>query len=195
MAPPTCSAFPGMGCACAAARSGSDEPPMMPERIGPYRIERMLGRGGMGVVYAAWDERLHRRVALKHLLPEVTGDSRRRECMRREARSIARLDHPAIVQIYDLLETGEGDWIVMQYVDGPTLAERLRRGPLPPAEVVALARDVAGALAAAHEQGLLHRDLKTENVVLTHGGGAKVLDFGLAKLYLPEAPDHSAGST
>jgi serine/threonine-protein kinase len=168
---------------------------MMPERIGPYRIERMLGRGGMGVVYAAWDERLRRRVALKRLLPEVVGDSRRRERVRREARSIARLDHAAIVQIYDLLETGEGDWIVMQYIDGPTLADRLRHGPLPPAEVVVLARDVAGALAAAHEQGLLHRDLKAENVILTPGGGAKVLDFGLAKLYLPEAPDHSASST
>jgi eukaryotic-like serine/threonine-protein kinase len=168
---------------------------MMPERIGPYRLERTLGRGGMGVVYAAWDERLRRRVALKRLLPEVVGDSRRRERVRREARSIARLDHAAIVQIYDLLETGEGDWIVMQYIDGPTLAERLRRGPLPPAEVIALARDVAGALAAAHEQGLLHRDLKAENVLLTPGGGAKVLDFGLAKLYLPEAPDQTAGLT
>ncbi|HVR98448.1 MAG TPA: protein kinase [Thermoanaerobaculia bacterium] len=168
---------------------------MTPERIGPYRVERTLGRGGMGVVYAAWDERLRRRVALKHLHPEKVGDGRRRERIRREARTIARLDHPAIVQIYDLLETGEGDWIVMQYIDGPTLTERLRHGPLPPAGVVALARDVAGALAAAHEQGLLHRDLKSENVILTPSGGAKVLDFGLAKLYLPETPDHSAGMT
>ncbi|HYH47195.1 MAG TPA: protein kinase [Thermoanaerobaculia bacterium] len=167
----------------------------MPERIGPYRLERTLGRGGMGVVYAAWDERLRRRVALKQLLAEVVGDSRRRERMRREARMIARLDHAAIVRIYDLLETEEGDWIVMQYIEGPTLAERLRHGPLAPAEVVALARDVAGALAAAHEQGLLHRDLKTENVLLTPGGGAKVLDFGLAKLYLPEAPSPGAGET
>jgi eukaryotic-like serine/threonine-protein kinase len=167
----------------------------MPERIGPYRLERTLGRGGMGIVYAAWDKRLRRRVALKQLLPEVVGDSRRRERVRREARSIARLDHAAIVQIYDLLETGEGDWIVMQYIDGPTLAERLRHGPLPPTEVVALARDVAGALAAAHGQGLLHRDLKAENVLLTPGGGAKVLDFGLAKLYLPEAPGQTASLT
>ncbi|HYN20632.1 MAG TPA: protein kinase [Thermoanaerobaculia bacterium] len=168
---------------------------MMPERIGPYRLERTLGRGGMGVVYAAWDERLRRRVALKRLLPEVVGDSRRRERVRREARSIARLDHAAIVQIYDLLETAEGDWIVMQYIEGSSLAERLRLGPLPPPAVVTLARDVAGALAAAHEQGLLHRDLKTENVILTSGGGAKVLDFGLAKLYLPDAPGPSAGLT
>ncbi|MFL6198982.1 MAG: protein kinase domain-containing protein [Thermoanaerobaculia bacterium] len=168
---------------------------MMPERIGPYRLERTLGRGGMGVVYAAWDERLRRRVALKRLLPELVGDSRRRERVRREARSIARLDHPAIVQIYDLVEIAEGDWIVMQYIEGSSLAERLRLGPLPPAAVVALARDVAGALAAAHWQGLLHRDLKTENVILTAGGGAKVLDFGLAKLYLPESADPSAELT
>jgi serine/threonine-protein kinase len=168
---------------------------MAPDRIGPYRIERTLGRGGMGVVYAAWDERLHRRVALKHLLPEVVGDRRRRERIRREAQAIARLDHAAIVQIHDLLETQEGDWIVMQYVEGPTLSQRLQRGPLPPAEVGALARDVAGALAAAHGQGLLHRDLKAENVILALGGGAKVLDFGLAKLYLPEAPSPDAGAT
>jgi serine/threonine-protein kinase len=167
---------------------------MTPKRIGPYRIERTLGRGGMGVVYAAWDERLRRRVALKHLLPEKVGDGRRRERIRREAQAIARLDHAAIVQIYDLLETRDGDWIVMQYVEGPTLAQRLQHGPLPPAEVGALARDVAGALAAAHEQGLLHRDLKAENVILPPGGGVKVLDFGLAKLYLPEtlSPDAEA---
>ncbi len=159
---------------------------MTPEHVGPYRLEGKLGRGGMGVVYAAWDERLRRRVALKQLLPEVMGDPRRRERMRREARAIARLDHPAIVQIHDLLETAEGDWIVMQYVEGPTLAKRLERGHLPAPEVVALARDVAGALAAAHAQGLLHRDLKAENIILTPTG-AKVLDFGLAKLYLPKA--------
>lgn len=170
-------------------------PERPPERIGPYRIERMLGRGGMGVVYAAWDERLGRRVALKHLLPETANDSRRRERIRREARTIARLDHPAIVQIYDLLETGEGDWIVLQYVEGPTLAQRLRHGPLPPARIAALARDVAGALAAAHGQGLLHRDLKAENVILTPAGGAKVLDFGLARLYGPDDPDRSATLT
>src|SRR4051794_3164927 len=107
---------------------------MTPEHIGPYRIEHTLGRGGMGVVYAAWDERLRRRVALKPPLPEVVGDSRRQGRIRREAQAIAHLDHAAIVQIYDLLETPGGDWIVMQYVDGPTLAQRLRRGPLHPAE-------------------------------------------------------------
>lgn len=161
------------------------DPSAMPERIGPYRIERTLGRGGMGIVYAAWDERLHRRVALKHLLPEVVGDRVRRERIRREAQTIARLDHAAIVQVYDLLERREGDWIVMQYVDGASLASRLRHGPQSIAEVLALAMDVASGLAAAHEEGLLHRDLKAENVLLTRTG-AKILDFGLAKSIVTE---------
>jgi len=158
---------------------------MEPERIGPYRLERKLGTGGMGVVYAAWDERLDRRVALKQIRPEVAGDLLRQR-FRREARAVAQLDHPAIVRIYDLLETAAGDWLVLQYVEGPTLAQRLREGPLPPEQVAALAVDVLGALGAAHSAGLLHRDLKAENVVLAPSGHALVLDFGLAKLYAPE---------
>ncbi len=156
-------------------------------RIGPYRLERKLGAGGMGIVYAAWDERLERRVALKQIRPELAGDALRRERLRREARAVARLDHPSIVRIHDLLETPEGDWLVLQYVDGPTLAERRREGPLPAETVVAIARDVLGALAAAHAEGLLHRDLKAENVVLAPSGRVMVLDFGLAKLYAPDS--------
>jgi tetratricopeptide (TPR) repeat protein len=159
---------------------------MEPERIGPYRLERKLGAGGMGVVYAAWDERLERRVALKQIRPEMAGDPYRRERFHREARAVAQLDHPAIVRIFDLLERPEGDWLVLQYVEGPTLAQRLRQGPLPPEQVVTVARDVLGALAAAHARGLLHRDLKAENVVLAPSGHAMVLDFGLAKLWAPE---------
>lgn len=158
---------------------------MEPRRIGPYRLERKLGAGGMGVVYAAWDERLERRVALKQIRPEGADDPRLRERFRREARAVAKLDHPAIVRIHDLLETPEGDWLVLQYVEGVSLAERLRQGPLPPEEVVSLARDVLSALEAAHAQDLLHRDLKAENVLLTPSGRAMVLDFGLAKLYAP----------
>jgi eukaryotic-like serine/threonine-protein kinase len=170
---------------------------MEPERIGPYRLERKLGEGGMGVVYAAWDERLERRVALKQIRPEIAGAALR-ERFRHEARAVAQLDHPAIVRIYDLLETPDGDWIVLQYVEGPTLAQRLRQGPLPPAQVAAVARDILGALDAAHARGLLHRDLKTENVVLTPSGHALVLDFGLAKLYAPESgalPGETVGGT
>lgn len=157
---------------------------MDPERIGPYRLERKLGEGGMGVVYAAWDERLERRVALKQIRPEIA-NAANRERFRGEARAVAQLDHPAIVRIHDLLETPDGDWLVLQFVEGPTLARRLRHGPLPPAQVASVARDVLGALDAAHSRGLLHRDLKTENVVLSPSGHALVLDFGLAKLYAP----------
>ncbi|HSS79309.1 MAG TPA: protein kinase [Thermoanaerobaculia bacterium] len=166
---------------------------MEPERIGPYRLERKLGAGGMGVVYAAWDERLERRVALKQIRPEVAGDLLRQR-FRREARAVAQLDHPAIVRIHDLLETPDGDWLVLQYVEGPTLAQRLREGPLPPERAAALARDVLGALEAAHSAGLLHRDLKAENVVLAPSGRALVLDFGLAKLYAP-GPGAPPGET
>jgi eukaryotic-like serine/threonine-protein kinase len=155
---------------------------MEPERIGPYRLEKKLGAGGMGVVYAAWDERLERRVALKQIRPEIAGDLLRQR-FRREARAVAQLDHPSIVRIHDLLETPDGDWLVLQYVEGPTLAQRLREGPLPPARVAAVAVDVLSALEAAHSQGLLHRDLKAENVMLAPSGRALVLDFGLAKLY------------
>lgn len=156
---------------------------MEPRQVGPYRLEHKLGAGGMGVVYAAWDERLERRVALKQIRPEGADDPRLRERFRREARAVAKLDHPAVVRIHDLLETPEGDWLVLQYVEGVTLAERLRQGPLAPGEVVSLARDVLSALEAAHAQGLLHRDLKAENVLLARSGRAMVLDFGLAKLY------------
>jgi len=168
---------------------------MEPRRVGPYRLERKLGAGGMGVVYAAWDERLERRVALKQIRPEGADDPRRRERFRREARAVAKLDHPAIVRIHDLLETPEGDWLVLQYVEGVTLAERLRQGPLAPEQVVSLARDVLSALEAAHAQGVLHRDLKTENVILAHSGRAMVLDFGLAKLYAPGSPASGAASS
>jgi eukaryotic-like serine/threonine-protein kinase len=159
------------------------------ERIGPYLLERKLGAGGMGVVWAAWDERLGRRVALKQIRPEAAGDPVRRERFRREARAVAQLDHPSIVRIHDLFETPDGDWLVLQYVEGITLAERLRQGPLSSAQVVSLARDVLGALEAAHAQGLLHRDLKAENVILAPSGRAMVLDFGLAKLYAPDPLD------
>lgn len=165
------------------------------QRVGPYRVERTLGAGGMGVVYAAWDERLERRVALKQIRPEAAGDPQRRERFRREARAVARLDHPNVVRIHDLLETPEGDWLVLQYVEGPTLAERLRQGPLAPEQVVALARDVLSALQAAHAQSLLHRDLKAENVVLTPSGRAMVLDFGLAKLFATASPSSDAATS
>ncbi|HEY0515183.1 MAG TPA: protein kinase [Thermoanaerobaculia bacterium] len=161
---------------------------MKSQRVGPYRLERKLGAGGMGSVYAAWDERLERLVALKQIRPEGADDPHRWQRFRREARALAKLDHPSIVRIHDLLETRAGDWLVLQYVAGVPLAERLRQGPLPPGQVVSLARDVLSALEAAHTQGVLHRDLKAENVILTRSGRAMVLDFGLAKLFALDSP-------
>ncbi|MES1243084.1 MAG: protein kinase [Acidobacteriota bacterium] len=153
----------------------------MPERIGAYRLESPLGRGGMGEVFLAWDERLERAVAIKRIRNDAFAQGHQRERFRREARMAARLSHAAIVQVHDLVSEESGDAIVMEYVEGPTLAERLARGPLALAEVVHLAREIAEGLAAAHEAGLIHRDLKSENVVITPSGHAKILDFGLAR--------------
>jgi TOMM system kinase/cyclase fusion protein len=151
-------------------------------RIGPYRLERPLGAGGMGEVFEAYDERLHRRVALKLIRPDRRGDSALRERLRCEARASARLNHPGIVQIYDILQTDDADCIVMELVCGQTLAQRMRSGPLDLADTLALAKEIADALAEAHALGIVHRDLKSENIILTPAGRAKVMDFGIAKL-------------
>ncbi|HET9226115.1 MAG TPA: serine/threonine-protein kinase, partial [Thermoanaerobaculia bacterium] len=150
-------------------------------RIGAFRIERLLGRGGMGEVYLAWDERLQRRVALKRVRGDALPDSQIRERFRREARSAARLSHPAVVQVHDLLEDGSGDCLVLEYVEGQTLAALLAAGPPETGLALRLAREIAAGLAHAHAQGLLHRDLKPQNVIVTPDGHAKILDFGLAK--------------
>jgi serine/threonine-protein kinase len=151
-----------------------------PVRIGPYRVARRLGRGGMGEVFLAWDERLGRRVALKRIRSDSTV-RRERERLRREARAAAQLSHPAVVQVYDLVEDAAGDVIVLEYVEGKTLRELLEKGPPSVFLVLQLAREIAEGLAAAHAAGLIHRDLKAENVMVTREGRAKILDFGLAK--------------
>lgn len=154
--------------------------PEHPDTIGSYRVERRLGRGGMGEVFLAWDDRLGRRVAIKRIR-QGTDWAGQGERFRREARAAARLSHPAIVHIYELLEDDAGLAIVMEYVEGRTLADLVAGGLPEPALAVRLARDVAEGLAAAHAAGLIHRDLKAENVVVTAEGRAKILDFGLAK--------------
>ncbi len=150
-------------------------------RIGPYRLEEQIGAGGMGVVYRAYDERLDRWVAVKFIQPGKHEDAVGRERLRREARASARLSHPAIVQIYDMVQTEEGDGIVMELVEGKTLAQILRDGPFDLKQGLALAREIASALVEAHRHGVIHRDLKSENVIVTAQGRAKILDFGLAK--------------
>ncbi|HEY6324376.1 MAG TPA: protein kinase, partial [Thermoanaerobaculia bacterium] len=154
-----------------------------PERLGPYRIEGRLGRGGMGEVFAAYDQRLDRRVAIKLVRPEGSAGSGARERLRREARAAAALSHPAIVCVHDILAGGddEGDAIVMELVEGETLAQRLQTGPCPIPVALRLGAEVAGGLAAAHARAIIHRDLKTENVMIDRDGRAKILDFGIAK--------------
>ena len=154
---------------------------MQPERIGPYRLEEQIGAGGMGVVYRAYDERLDRWVAVKLIQPGKHEDKVGRERLRREARASARLSHPAIVRIYDMVQTDGGDGIVMELVEGRTLCPDPPRRPRRPGPGARLAREIASALADAHAHGVVHRDLKTENVIVTAAGRPKILDFGLAK--------------
>ncbi len=160
----------------------------MPDFLGPYRIEKLLGAGGMGEVYQAYDERLGRRVAVKHIAPKAALKPRIQARFRREARAAAVLSHPAIVQIFDILEREDGDWIVMELAAGTTISKLLRVGTLDLKQVLTLGRDVAEGLGEAHEAGIVHRDLKAENVIATPKGRAKILDFGLAKeLWGPES--------
>ena len=161
-----------------------------PARIGPYRLTQQLGRGGMGEVFLAWDERLGRRVALKRIRRDGPV-SHKDERLRREARAAAQLSHPAVVQVHDLLEDASGDVIVLEYVEGRTLRELMADGLPGLPLVLRLAREIAEGLAAAHAAGLIHRDLKAENVMVTPEGHAKILDFGLAKPCSTELQDES----
>ena len=158
--------------------------------IGPYRVVRLLARGGMGDVYRATDSRLGRDVALKVLSPARTSDPRRVERFLMEARVTASLDHPNIVRVYDVGRVDEQAYLVAELLDGETLRARILRGAIAPEEARRIALDVARGLAAAHEAGLVHRDLKPENIFLTRNGETKLLDFGIAKLTQDEAvPD------
>ena len=150
-------------------------------RLGEYRLERLLGAGGMGEVYLAHDERLDRKVAVKVLGEELGADPRWRRRFLREARLASALDHPNVCTIHEVGEADGRAFLAMQLVEGRTLRELVGGRPLPPAEWVPLALDVAEALAAAHERGIVHRDVKATNVVVTPRGRAKVLDFGIAR--------------
>src|SRR5688572_15875345 len=150
-------------------------------QIGAYRIDRILGRGGMGVVYLAQDTRLHRAVALKALPPHLFRDDRMRARLRQEARAAAALSHPSIATVYALEEIGDQIFIASEYLEGRTLREEMRNGPVPVSRALDFARTIAAALQAAHDRGIVHRDLKPENIIVTAGGGVKILDFGLAQ--------------
>ncbi len=149
-------------------------------KLGPYEIQSPLGAGGMGEVYRALDTRLDRTVAIKVLASHLSSSPELKQRMEREARSISSLNHPHICQLYDIGSQDGTDYLVMEFLEGETLAERLRKGAMPLAEVFRIGIAVAEALAVAHRQGIVHRDLKPGNIMLTQGG-AKLMDFGLAK--------------
>jgi serine/threonine protein kinase/Tol biopolymer transport system component len=149
-------------------------------QLGPYRIEHLVGAGGMGQVYRATDTRLARTVALKILPRALASDPQFRARFDREAQAIAALTHPHICTLHDISHQDGVDFLVMEYLEGETLAARLARGPVPLDQALTYATECADALAAAHRHGIVHRDLKPSNIILTKGG-AKLLDFGLAK--------------
>jgi serine/threonine-protein kinase len=156
--------------------------------LGPYRIEHLLGAGGMGRVFRASDTRLGRLVAIKVLASGVAFDQQMRARFGREARAVAALAHPHICTLYDVGSHDHFDYLVMEYLEGETLASRLKKGPLPLDMALTHAIEIASALDQAHRHGVIHRDLKPGNIMLT-SGGAKLLDFGLAKLRLPAGAD------
>ncbi|HEX6903845.1 MAG TPA: protein kinase [Thermoanaerobaculia bacterium] len=150
--------------------------------VGPYRLLREIGSGGMGTVYEAEDTRLRRRVAVKLLPPEYSREAQAKERFLREARAASAVDHPNLCTVHDVGESEGRLYIVFALYEGETLRERIRRGPLPPAEAREVALQVARGLARAHEAGIIHRDVKPANVMLPRRGEAKILDFGIARL-------------
>ena len=150
-------------------------------RLGPYEILGLIGAGGMGEVYKGRDTRLDRTVAIKVLPGDLSADPNRRARFEREAKTIAGLSHPHICTLHDVGEDAGSLFIVMEHLDGATLAHRIEKGPLSIEQALTIAVEIAGALSAAHRRGIIHRDLKPGNVMLTKSG-AKLLDFGLAKL-------------
>src|SRR5499433_3467227 len=156
-------------------------------RLGPYEILTPLGAGGMGEVYKAKDTRLDRTVAVKVLPQHLSSSAEVRQRFEREAKAIAALSHPHICALFDVGREGETEYLVMELLEGETLASRLTKGPLSPEQTLKSGIEIADALDKAHRQGIVHRDLKPGNVMLTKSG-VKLLDFGLAKVMLPPGP-------
>ena len=150
-------------------------------RFGPYEVIAQIGAGGMGEVYRARDTKLNRDVALKILPEAVTLDGDRIARFRREAQVLASLNHPNVAAIYGIEDSGSTHALVLELVEGPTLADRIAKGPIALDEALPMAKQIAEALEAAHEQGIIHRDLKPANIKVRDDGTVKVLDFGLAK--------------
>src|SRR6516162_423603 len=157
-------------------------------RLGSHEITALLGKGGMGEVYRDRDLKLKREVAIKILPEEFSHDSDRVSRFQREAEVLASLNHPNIAAIYDLQEAEGSRFLVLELVEGETLADRIQRGAIPVNEALGIAKSICEALEAAHEKGIVHRDLKPANVKITPAGKVKVLDFGLAKAVWEPGP-------
>jgi serine/threonine protein kinase len=154
-------------------------------RLGPYEVTALIGEGGMGKVWRARHVALKRDDALKVLPDAFASDPERLARFRREAQVLASLNHPNIAHVHGLEQSDDVQALVMELVEGPTLADRIAHGPIPLDEALPIAKQIAEALEAAHEQGIIHRDLKPANIKLRSGGTVKVLDFGLAKALEP----------
>ena len=166
--------------------------PEIGQTISHYRITEKLGEGGMGVVYRAEDTNLSRQVAIK-VLPDIfSGDPERMARFEREAKLLASLNHPNIAAIHGLEQAEGKRFLVLELVEGETLAQRIGKGPLPVDETLDVCRQIAEGLEAAHEKGVIHRDLKPANVKITPEGKVKVLDFGLAKAFQGETSEADA---
>lgn len=163
----------------------------MVESIGPYRVVERLGVGGMGEVYKAYDDRLDRWVAIKRIRPDKENAEDNRERFQREARATAKLNHSSIVHVYDIFLDGDSECIVMEYVEGRTLDTMILEGPLDSNLAARLGYEISSGLAEAHAKGIIHRDLKVENIIITPTGHAKILDFGLAKPIISNELDTS----
>src|SRR6266699_6726312 len=162
-------------------------------KLGPYEIVGPVGAGGMGEVYRARDTRLDRTVAVKILPAHLSQHAEARERFDREARAISSLSHPNICHLYDVGQQDGVSYLVMEYLEGETLADRLRKGPLPLEQVLKTGAEICEGLEKAHRNGVVHRDLKPSNIMLTKSG-AKLMDFGLAKTPVPAAAAGSSDS-
>src|SRR5512135_1663542 len=160
--------------------------PEIGQSLSHYSITEKIGKGGMGEVFQAKDQKLGRDVAIKVLPEEFARDPDRVARFQREAKLLASLNHANIAAIYGLEESGGTNFLVLELVEGATLADRIKQGPIPVEEALKLARQIAEALEAAHEKGVIHRDLKPANIKVTPEGKVKVLDFGLAKAFAGE---------
>jgi eukaryotic-like serine/threonine-protein kinase len=162
-------------------------------KLGPYEILGQIGAGGMGEVYRARDTRLERTVAVKARPPHMSASPESRQRFEREAKTISQLSHPHICAIYDVGREGETEYLVIELLEGETLSDRLAKGPLPLEQTLRYGTEIADALDKAHRQGIMHRDLKPGNVMLTKSG-VKLLDFGLAKVMVPAQPQSALTS-